>query len=133
MSKKRELETLLGNIQRGLKKYSVEDLNEAIVTFLNKKDDKTIEIDKVISRNTLKNKNARGTLQEAKQICYCLLHFNLGLSIRHIANTIFFCWPTSVAVGIKKYKNADEHHKQDKLFIDKYEKLQGILIQQICN
>ena len=109
---------------------------------MNKKDDKTIEIDKVIgivskeynvSRNTLKNKNARGTLQEAKQICYCLLHFNLGLSIRHIANTIFFCWPTSVAVGIKKYKNADEHHKQDKLFIDKYEKLQGILIQQICN
>ena len=48
MSKKRELETLLGNIQRGLKKYSVEDLNEAIVTFLNKKDDKTIEIDKFV-------------------------------------------------------------------------------------
>jgi chromosomal replication initiation ATPase DnaA len=142
MSKKRELETLLGNIQRGLKKYSVQDLNEAIVTFLNKKNDKSIEIEKVISivskeynvsRNTLKNKNARGTLQEAKQISYCLLHFNLGLSIRYIANSIFFCWPTSVAIGIKKYKEADKNHKEDIKFIEKYEKLQGVLIKEICN
>tara|TARA_R110001606_G_scaffold397588_1_gene574509 strand:+ start:1085 stop:1513 length:429 start_codon:yes stop_codon:yes gene_type:complete len=142
MSKKQELETLLGNIQKGLKKYSVQDLNEAIVTFLNKKNDKSLEIEQVIkivskeynvSKATLKNKNARGNLQEAKQIAYCLLHFNLGLSIRYVANNIFFCWPTSVAVGIKKFKSADNNHIQDKRFIDKYEKLQTELINEICN
>ena len=141
MSDKREVETLLKNIQLGLKKYSVQDLNEAIVIFLNKKNDKSIEIDQVIilvcqeyniSKNTLKNKNARGNLQEAKQIAYCLLHFNLGLSIRHIATKIFFNWPTSVYIGIKKYKTADKSHRQDKKFIDKYEKLQSTLVKQIC-
>tara|TARA_R110002153_G_scaffold184946_2_gene338093 strand:+ start:101 stop:532 length:432 start_codon:yes stop_codon:yes gene_type:complete len=141
MSDNIEVETLLKNIQKGLKKYSVQDLNEAIVTFLNKKNDKSIEIDKVvfivckeygISKNTLKSKNARGNLQEAKQLTYCLLHFNIGLSIRHIATQIFFNWPTSVAIGIKKYRNADETHKQDKKFIDKYKKLQSVLLQEIC-
>lgn len=141
MSDKREVESLLKNIQLGLKKYSVQDLNEAIVTFLNKKNDKSIEIDQVImlvcqeysiSKSTLKSKNARGNLQEAKQITYCLLHFNIGLSIRHIATKIFFNWPNSIYVGVKKYKTADKSHKEDKKFIDKYEKLQSMLLEKIC-
>ena len=141
MSSKKEVESLLKNIQRGLKLYSVQDLNRAIVTFLNKKNDKTADIDKVmgivckeysITKESLKSKNARGNLQEAKQICYCLLHFNLGLSIRHISEKIFFNWPTSVSIGVKKYKNADVKHKQDKKFIEKYEKLQKQLITELC-
>ena len=141
MSDKSEVEILLNNIQKGLKKYSVQDLNEAIVTFLNKKNDKSLEIDKVIlivcrdysiSKSTLKSKNARGHIQEAKQITYCLLHFNIGLSIRHIATKIFFNWPTSVAIGVKKYRNADKTHREDKKFIDRYEKLQSTLLKEIC-
>ena len=111
MSDKQEVDNLLRNIQKGLKLYSVTELNEAIITFLNKKNDKSLEIDKVVSmvckeysitKSSLKSKNARGTLQEAKQITYCLLHNVLGLSIRFISTKIFFNWPTSVAIGIKK-------------------------------
>ncbi len=141
MSDKKEVENLLRNIQKGLKLYPVKDLNEAIITFLNKKNDKSIEIERVmvlvckeygISKSSLKSKNARGTLQEAKQITYCLLHFVLGLSIRFIATKIFFNWPTSVSIGIKKYKDGDINHKQDKKFIDKYLHLQSKLVEEIC-
>lgn len=137
----REIENLLKNIQEGLKKFSVKELNSAIIKILNKKEDKTREIDYVlnavcneysISRSTLKNKNVRGTLQEAKQITYCLLHFNLGLSIRYIANRVFDNWPTSVSIGIQRYKKADITHKEDKKFVDKYVKLEKKLINKIA-
>ena len=47
MPEKKEIELLLKNIQEGLKKYSVKELNDAIITFLNKKEDKSQEIDYV--------------------------------------------------------------------------------------
>jgi len=99
MSENKDFENLLKNIQEGLKIYSVKELNEAIIKALNKKHDKTLEIDYVltlvatkygISIKTLKQKNARGKILEAKQISYCLLNQNLGLSIRYIAEKIFF-------------------------------------------
>jgi chromosomal replication initiation ATPase DnaA len=141
MSDKKEVEQLLKNIQEGLKKYTVKELNEAIVSFLNNKDDKSPEIDYVLMLvsqdfgvpvKTLKRKNVRGTIQEAKQIAYCLMHFNLGLSIRYISKRVFFNWPTSVQTGIKKYKQADPNHPQDKQFIDKYNELQAQLIEKIA-
>ena len=141
MSNSKEVESLLKNIQKGLRLYSVQDLNQAIVKFLNTKNDKSVDINKVmimvckeynITKTSLHSKNARGNLQEAKQICYCLLHFNLGLSIRHISEKIFFNWPTSVSIGIKKLKTADVKHKQDKKFIERYEKLQNQLITELC-
>jgi chromosomal replication initiation ATPase DnaA len=136
----KDIETLLKSIQEGLKKYSLKELNEAIINILNKKSDKTLEIDYVltlvcdefsVSKTTLKSKNARGVLQDAKQIAYCLLHLNLGLSIRYISNNVFHNWPTSVAIGVKRFKTSDIKYKQDKEFIDKYVKLETKLIQNI--
>ena len=141
-SETKDIETLLKSIQEGLKNYTVKELNEAIISFLNKKHDKTLEIDYVmtivcnefeVSKTTLKSKNARGNLQEAKQIAYCLLHLNLGLSIRYIAKRVFFNWPTSVAIGVKRFKSADINHKQDKQFIDKYSELEKKLINNITS
>jgi chromosomal replication initiation ATPase DnaA len=141
MSDKKEIDQLLKNLQEGLKKYTVKELNEQIVSILNSKEDKSEEVDYVlsivcdefgVSLTTLKKKNVRGTIQEAKQVAYCLLHFNLGLSIRYIAKRIFFNWPTSVQTGITKYKTADKEHPQDKKFIEKYDFLQQRLIEQIA-
>jgi chromosomal replication initiation ATPase DnaA len=139
---KLELESLLNNIQEGLKKFTIKELNEAIISFLNKKSDKSLEINYVmhivskdynITFETLKSKNARGNLQEAKQIAYCLLHFNLGLSLRYISNRVFFNNHNSVAIGIKRLKKADPNHIVDKNFIGKYKTLEHELISNFGN
>ena len=140
MPENKDIGLLLKNIQEGLKNYSIKELNEAIFDALSKKHDKKEEIDYVISlvvknykisERTLKKSNARGDGQDAKQIAYCLLYFNLGLPIRYISQRIFFNWPTSVLIGIKRYRNASENVKQDKGFIDTYSKLQQQLLQFI--
>jgi len=137
-----ELESLLHNIQEGLRKYTIQELNEAIITFLNKKSDKSIEINYVltmvcreysISKEALRSKKSRGLQVEAKQIAYCLLHFNLGFSLRYISSRIFFNNHNSVAIGIKRLKNADPKLKIDKLFIDKYKKLEAKLVNNFAN
>jgi len=138
MSDKHEIENLLKNIQEGLKNYSVKELNEAIISFLNKKDDKTEEIDHVFSivceeyqtsPRVLKKNNVRGILHEAKQVIYCILHFNLGLSTRFIAERVFGNWHNSVHTGIKKYKEANPDIKGDRIFLEKYQLLSGKFIQ----
>jgi chromosomal replication initiation ATPase DnaA len=134
---KADLETLLSSIQEGLKQFTIAELNDAIIAFLNKKNDKSLEINYVLqivgnefklSRTALLSKRARGMHQEAKQIAYCLLHFNLGLSLRYIANRVFFNNHNSVAIGIKRLKNADPKIKIDKAFLEKYNSLQCQLI-----
>ena len=88
MSDNTQIETLLKNIQQGLKKYSVSELNDAIVNALSSKHDKSEEIKYVIaivcnhfnvSEYSLINIKKRGKIQDAKQIAYCLLYCNLRL------------------------------------------------------
>jgi chromosomal replication initiation ATPase DnaA len=138
MPDKKDIEQLLKNIQEGLKKFTVKELNDAIISFLNKKDDKSLEIDYVLqivseefntSVRILKKQNIRGILQEAKQISYCILHFNLGLSTRYIADKVFGNWHTSVHTGIKRYKNLNPAIKQDREFQAKYELLSTKFIE----
>ena len=137
MSDNQDIGTLLKNIQQGLKKYSVNELNDAIVKALGEKHDKSDEIKYVmtivcnefkVSEFALINMKKRGSLQEAKQIAYCLLYYNVGLSIRDIAHNIFYNWHTSVANGIRRYKKSDEQHKQDKQFLDRYISLRKKLL-----
>lgn len=139
---KSELESLLSNIQEGLKKFTIQELNEAIITFLNKKSDKSLETNYVLtivaeeynlSKQSLRSKRARGTLQEAKQVAYCLLHFNLGFSLRYISQRVFFNNHNSVAIGVRRLKKADPKIKVDKVFIDKYKKLENKLLENFAN
>jgi chromosomal replication initiation ATPase DnaA len=138
MADKKEVELLLKSIQEGLKKYSVKELNDAIISFLISKEDKQEEIDyifKLVCKEyntnirSLKNNGVRGELQEAKQVIYCILHFKLGLSIRYISNKIFSNWHASVYTGIKKLKNCDVNIKQDREFLQKYEKISSLFIE----
>jgi len=133
MNEGKDLEELLKSISEGLKKYTVKELNDAIVSFFNKKDDKTKEIYyllEIVSKeyetniSTLKKKNLRGDLSDAKQIAYCLLHFNLGLPTRYISEKIFKSKShTVVHKAIIRFKNANVNLKPDKIFIEKYDKL----------
>jgi chromosomal replication initiation ATPase DnaA len=142
MSEKTEVEELLKNIHQGLKKVGLKELNTGILKFLNTKNDKSEEIDFVLqlvckeyslSIHSLKSKYPKGLVQDAKQVAYCLLHFNLQLTIRYIAEKIFMNWPTSVYTGVKRYKEGDINHKADKDFMEKYNKLEKLVIEHITN
>lgn len=140
MQDNKDVEHLLKNIQEGLKKYSIKELNEAIMQLLNKKSDRNEEVTMVIdlvckefgiNQRILKKAHARGHIQEAKQTAYCLLHFDVGLGIKHIAARIFSNWHKSVSIGLDRVRKANTDIKSDRDFLERYKKLQGKLINQI--
>lgn len=142
MQNNKDLEQLFDNIKIVLSKGKVKELNEAIISFISMKEDINQEIDYVIkivcndyqtNIEKLKQKNVRGVFYDAKHIIYCILHLNLGLSIRHIAKYIFFNDPMSVYSGIKRYKKADMNLKQDKMFVERYNRLSEKLIEYFKN
>jgi hypothetical protein len=142
MSENKEIELLLKNLQNGLKRHSVSELNDAISIAINNKDDIKSDIDFILSLvakdygitiKAIKRNYARGKATDAKQIAYCLLHFNLGLSIRYIAKNVFHNWATSVFTGIKRFKNSDVKVKNDAEFIDRYKRLQEKVIKYLEN
>jgi chromosomal replication initiation ATPase DnaA len=133
MSEKKEVEDLIKNIHQGLKKIGLKELNNGLIKILSSKDNKAEKIDFIlnavckefnITLSSLKMKYPKGPIQDAKQISYCLLHLNLNLTIRYIAEKIFNNWPTSVYTGIKRFKEGDPNHKADKYFLEKYYKLE---------
>jgi chromosomal replication initiation ATPase DnaA len=140
---KKDIELLLRNIQEGLRKYSVQELNEALNKILRKSRDYKPQIEVVlkvvcdeynIPIIMLHKKNTRGIIQEAKQIACCLIHFNYKLSIRYIAENVFNSnYHTSVANAIKRYKTADIKHKQEGAFIEKYNTLKDKLFGSVEN
>lgn len=140
MENKQQFVDLLENIKEGLKHYTPEELNKAIIEVLNKKSDKAPEIEHVlnsvckkynISRRTLIHSKARGDIQQARSLAYCLLHLDLKLSVRHIAHKIFNKFPNSISVGIKYKKNCDPKIKRERIFLENYEQLQIELIKFI--
>jgi len=142
MEEKVELEQLLKNISKGLKKYTIKQLNDGIVSFLEEKDSKASEVKSVldlvaneykISVNTLKKSNPRGERTDARHTAYCLMHFSLGLPIRYIASRIFNTWPNSVQIGIKRYQKMNESIKPEKEFLDKYRNIQKELLTLVQN
>lgn len=136
-----DVESLLVKIQEGLNKFGVEKLNMAITkVLLQDREDKSKEIEFCInlvcghygiSTKTMYSKSARGDLQDAKQIAYCLLHFDINLPIRFIATNVFRNWHTSVANGIKRLKTADTTHKQERMFLETYEYLRMRLLDNL--
>ena len=145
MTDKSQLGVLLHNIQRGLEKYDIKDLNKAIVEFIDGDDNDikkrrqqinltlSIVCDKYnLRKGVLMTKNVRHNAREAKEMSFCLLHFELGLKIRYIANEVFHCWPNTVMNGIRRFKNLDpENIKPDAELKQTYEYLQQRLAQRL--
>jgi chromosomal replication initiation ATPase DnaA len=141
----KDIGKLLKSIHEGLQKYSVQELNRAIVTTLKKsgKEYSIVKIDYAlqmvcdeynITRFTLIHTKDRGEIQDAKRIAYCLLHLDIGLTIRHIAENVFGCYHNSVASGIKKLRYAKQNIKHEKELIERYrllsEKLKNYINEQ---
>lgn len=113
---------LLKNIKIGLENHS---FRKIVLNALDKKQNKkeeTIFVLKCvaekynISVRSLVHGSAKHRLKDAKDIAYCLLHLEIGLSQRHIAQRIFFNFPTSVGNGVKRYKLVELNTSTDREF-----------------
>ena len=147
MSEKTEIEELLKNIQLGLKKFTLKELNESLYYVLkskvDKQKDKKKHIDIVINlvcaefnlkKEQLIHGRGKGIVQDARKIAYCILHFNLNLPIRYVAKRIFFLnWHTSVGAVIQYHNSLNLSIKPDKDFKDKLDLIQTKAISKIEN
>lgn len=132
---KDEIDRLLYNLHRGLQHYTLKEFNQFLISLINKKNDKNLEINYIfeivtnrfgITTTGLK-RGAGKNFKQAKQISYCLMHFDLGLSIRHISKNIFLNSSSSVQFGVTRLKKA-KLTNSDKAFLSAYESLQEKLI-----
>ena len=147
MSESTALTTFFTNTAKALKHSTVDDLNEALTDFLKTKGKDTTRIECVldlvsakysITKRTLKTSNARGKVQIARNMAYCLLHFDVCLDTRYVAR-IFDKWPNCVSRGISYFKlldgrlqkngeflelYMDDKYKKDREFMDNYRMLQ---------
>ena len=134
LTQNKDFENLLDNLQKCLKTYSVKELNDALVTIFSKKQDNSLEVNFVldevakeysISKRTLIHSKARGNTQEAREVAYCLLNLNLGITLRHIGNRIFLKGAhNGVVRALDKFRKLNMEVKQDREFKERYEKIQ---------
>lgn len=143
----RELELLFRNIQQGLRRYSLAELNENIGSLVNgsteKLRDKQRHINIIIDiictdfklqRSTFLKGRGKGKVQEARKYAYCILHEDLNLPIRYIAKSIFSLkWHTSVSVVLKYHKTLREDLKPDRLFMEKLNHLREAIANRLNN
>ena len=141
MAENSEIVSFFNNISKGLKKYSIPELNAAILEVLNRKENKNAEIDFVmqlviiehqITLDDLKTGPITATLTEARQHAYCLLHLDVGLSMDYIAKVIFNNWKNSIFTGIKRLRNVDPRVNSEIKFLERYKKLQTKLANHIA-
>lgn len=147
MSEKTELENFLKNIQNGLKKFTLKELNDSLYIVLRTKNGKQnpkqkyiqIVLDEVskefdIQLEYLINSRKRGTVQQARKIAYCILHFNLKLPIRYIAKNVFYQnWHTRVGAIIQYHNRLNLNIKPDKEFYDKLQLINQKVTEKIKN
>jgi chromosomal replication initiation ATPase DnaA len=139
MTEHKDVEVLLKNIQEGIRLYGVKDLNDAISKALYEKTDKGKEIEFVlnivsnefnITRHFLFNSKKHGHSQKAKQLTYCLLYFDIGLSLREIAK-IFGKYVRSIAIAIEKYRELSPNFPEDIEFLKLYKNFQQQILEYI--
>jgi chromosomal replication initiation ATPase DnaA len=128
MTEQKHIEVLLRNIQEGIRLYGVKELNEAITKTLYSKTDKADEIDFILnmvandfnlSRHSMIKSKKHGYPQKARQLAYCLLYFDIGLSLREIGS-IFGKYVRSISIAIENYRKINPDIKPDKEFLEKY-------------
>jgi len=139
----RQVETLLKNMNRVIKKHGINGLNDALVVLINQNSDNSDEVAtvfKVVSKEfkiepkDLMLKHARGHLTDAKQVCYCLLKHQLNYSVRKIAR-IFNIGNSFASVfnGIDRLRKANINLKQDKDFVTYFENAKNNLLIELNN
>jgi chromosomal replication initiation ATPase DnaA len=132
MKENKEVESLFKNIHEGIKFYGIKGLNNAIVKTLNKKTGNTNEIDFIVNmicsdlnilKHNLLQSRKHGSVQKARQMCYCLLYFDVGLSLREIG-AIFNKYVRSIACVIENYRKLNPEFKLDQEYLAQYHRFQ---------
>lgn len=133
MAQDKEMESIIKAIRSGLKKYT-KDFDEASERFLKRKQIEygpkieyvlqIVSSEYCIKKQQLIHSDARGHIQDAKRMAYCLLHFKVELPVRHISKRIFFNSHQTIFNAIKSFKTLNEKVKTDKEFKERYDKLE---------
>ena len=148
MSEKEEVLRLIKSLQKGLKQYTLKEFNEAINSVISPTDSEkskekhiSLILDLIceeygLTKRELIHGKAKGInkseVQKARNVAYCLLHFNLKLPIRYIANKVFLLkWHNSVGVAIQYYNKLNCDIQPDKEFKEKFEKIQESVISKL--
>lgn len=136
-----ELEGLLKNIQDALKKYSVKELNDALLDLLNKNEPKRDLVDAAlksvskvfdVSQRILVNSRARGKIQDARMICYAIMHYELNLPLRYISVNIFKRRSHgSVIQSLHTFKGLDEKINYHKELLEKFIKAKELTLNHL--
>lgn len=143
MADKESIQQLFKNLQKALEHYSIEDVTEAVAAYLHSKSDVSEETNYVleiiaadfnISRRTLVHSFAKGNISVARNIAYCVLHYNLKLPVRHISTRII---PRkghgSVFNAVKYFKSLNPEVKVDREFKEAYDRVSKKLAEFISN
>jgi hypothetical protein len=141
----KELQIFFKNLAQGLKKYSLQELNENLSLMVTNKADrerqKAYYIDCVLTeicqefsltKPELVRGRGKGVVQVARKYAYCILHDDFEIPIRHIAKNVFnLNWHTSVSVVIQYKKTLNMDVKPDREFSEKLEQLKERILKKI--
>jgi len=146
-AEKKELEVFFKNIQQGLKKYTLQELNDSIGAIVTNKTDKqkekksqiNIVVEVICSqfdltKESLLNGRGKGSIQEARKYAFCILHNDFNLPIRYIAKNVFqLNWHTSVSIAIQYYKSINLDVKSDREFKERLQTIQNKIVEKVKN
>jgi chromosomal replication initiation ATPase DnaA len=129
-----ELQLLFTNISKGIKSFgSISEFNTQISSALAKNSKKNDVVNVVVScvcnrfdvsPITLRNNHAGETIAYARAICFCILHFELGLSMRNICKAVLETENKSHATvykDIKRFRTLNENLSSDRQFKKDYD------------
>lgn len=129
-----EVKTLFKNIQKALTTYgSLKSLNTALYTLTANHDGQEDVVKTIvnavceefkINQTTLLRQYSRGKIREAKQVCCCILHFELGFTIRTISKRVFKTEHfTFVFAGISKHRSLNMNEQPDREYKERYDRV----------
>ena len=85
-----------------------------------------------VSYRALVYSKSNPSVTRARQVAYCLLHYTLGLSVRHIAKRVFhFDHHNSVGSAINMYKKLNPKLAPDKEFKESIDMLREKVMTKI--
>jgi chromosomal replication initiation ATPase DnaA len=140
---KQEVSRLLNNIQKGINAIGISRLNTALCTILLQEDGKDKAITLVIATvcddfnvapATIKNKYASAEAMRAREMCFCILHYEFNIPTRAISRAVMGNENhTTVFQIIKRYRTINENIKDDREFKNRYDKIFSKIKPKLTN
>ncbi|MES2287596.1 MAG: hypothetical protein V4547_18015 [Bacteroidota bacterium] len=139
VSNNENVDLLFKNLHKGLQVYTAKELNEAIIALILKKTNKGEETEFILEQVCDTYRITKRTLFtgkihkvfEARKLASCLLHYELGISLRRIAVILKQKAHNKCGEATRYYKTINKNVKVDREFDEKYRSVQIKLIQSM--